>query len=313
MAAASLPYLSAGDLAAAVSWQQAISALTRRITGGSDLASAVPRTAVPTEHGELLLMPAESGSAVGVKLLSVAPGNPAAGLPRIQAVYVVMDSSTLTPRLLLDGAALTALRTPALSALAVNRLAVPEARRLTVFGAGPQGEAHVHAMRTVRPIDDVTVLSLRAESSQRLVNTLLAQGIQAHTGTLDEAVAGADIVVCATTARRPLFDGNRLAGHACVIAVGSHEPDARELDDRVFERAQRVAVEDAGTAQREAGDVIGALEAGALSMESLIGLGELVLLNPADGISVFKSVGMGWQDLAIAELAASAWQSQNRL
>lgn len=313
MAAAPIPYLSAEDLVATVSWPRAISALTQTISAGSDLTGGVPRTAVPTEHGELLLMPAESASAVGVKLLSVAPANPAVGLPRIQALYVLLDAITLTPRVLLDGAALTALRTPALSALAADRLAIPEARRLTVFGAGPQAEAHVHALRAIRPVDDVTVLSLHAQSAQRLVDRLREQGITAQPGTPDEAVAGADIVVCATTARQPLFEGDRLTGHACVIAVGSHEPDARELGNRVFERAYRVVVEDADTAEREAGDIISALKTGALTAQSLISLRELVSLCPSGGISVFKSVGMGWQDLAIAELAATGWQSQDEV
>ncbi len=311
MTAASLPFLNAEDLAGAVSWQQAIQALTRAISLSSDLSSGVPRTAVPTGHGELLLMPAESGNAVGVKLLSVAPDNPAAGLPRIQALYVLFDAVTLTPRLLIDGAALTTLRTPALSALAVDRLAVPEATKLTVFGAGPQAQAHVHAIRAVRPIEAVTVVSRRSEPAERLVRELQEHGVQARTGTPDGAVASTDLVVCATTARRPLFDGDRLAGHACVIAVGSHEPDARELDERVFQRAGRIAVEDAGTALREAGDIILAVKAGSLTAERLIGLSELVSLVPDKGISVFKSVGMGWQDLAVAEAAAAAWRPGN--
>jgi ornithine cyclodeaminase len=104
-----------------------------------------------------------------------------------------------------------------------------------------------------------------------------------------------------------LFDGAALAPQACVIAVGSHQADARELDDTVFRRAERVVVENAATALREAGDVISAIASGALTAERLIDLGAIGSLVPSGGISVFKSVGMGWQDLAVADAAFQTW------
>jgi ornithine cyclodeaminase len=126
-------------------------------------------------------------------------------------------------------------------------------------------------------------------------------------------------VVCATNARQPVFDGGLLAEQACVVAVGSHEPGARELDDAVFAQASRVVVEERSTALREAGDVLGAIAAGVLDADQLVELAQLVepadLTEPAElvalgaprpGVSVFKSVGMGWQDLAVAEAAFAA-------
>jgi ornithine cyclodeaminase/alanine dehydrogenase-like protein (mu-crystallin family) len=175
-----------------------------------------------------------------------------------------------------------------------------------VFGAGPQAWGHVHAIAAIRPVAGVTVVGRDHRRAEDLVGRLRAEGIPAATGTAED-VRGADVVVCATTARRPVFDGALLAEHACVVAVGSHEPEARELDDTVFRRATRVVVEDRDTALREAGDVIQAIAAGALTAERLTTVGDLAGLPPASGLTVFKGVGMGWQDLAVAEAAYTAW------
>jgi ornithine cyclodeaminase len=165
----------------------------------------------------------------------------------------------------------------------------------------------VHAIRTVRPIRTVRIVARDPVRRQALIDRLRAEGVAAASGSAGD-VAGADIVVCATTARHPVFDGRQLADGACVVAVGSHEPAARELDELVFARAARVVVEERATALREAGDVLQAIAAGTLSADELVDVAT-ALAEPAaqPGIGVFKSVGMGWQDLAVAEVAAAAW------
>jgi ornithine cyclodeaminase/alanine dehydrogenase-like protein (mu-crystallin family) len=299
-----LPFLDAETLTRAVSWKQAIDALGAVLASGPDIGSGPARSRATTSHGELLLMPAESAGAVGVKLVGIAPGNAELGLPRIQALYVLFDARTLVPRLLIDGAALTTLRTPAVSALAVQSLAVPSATTLTVFGSGPQARAHVAAIRAIRPITSVTIVGRNPERAADLVTRLRADDLDAAAGTPQD-VSEADIVICATDSGVPLFDGDLLADHACVVAVGSHRPDTRELDDRVFTRAARVVVEDRATALREAGDVVLAIQAEALTASELVTLAELLSSPPVDGLTIFKSVGMGWEDLAVAEAAVT--------
>jgi ornithine cyclodeaminase/alanine dehydrogenase-like protein (mu-crystallin family) len=302
-----LPFVDGAQLLALVSWADAVDVLGRVLRGPADPAAGPARAVVPTEHGELLLMPAEIGGAVGVKVASVTPGNPAVGLPRIQAVYVLFDAATLTPRLLLDGTGLTTLRTPALSALAIQHLAAADAHRLVVFGSGPQAWGHVHAIRAVRPVETVRLVGRDQDRAEALAARLRGEGVAAGVGTVED-VREADIVVCATTASSPVFDGALLAPGACVAAVGSHHPHQRELDDTVFRRAGRVVVEDRATALREAGDVVQAIAAGALTEARLTALAELVAAETTDteGISVFKSVGMSWQDLALVEHARKA-------
>ena len=302
-------FLDAATFAELMPWPVAIDALAIAV-GLAAAGSTPPRVSVPLPGGELLLMAAASPEAAGVKVLSVAPGNPAVGRPRIQGLYVLFDAATLSPRLLVDGTAVTALRTPALSALAATHLAAPDASRLVVFGAGPQARGHIESLRSVRPIDTVLVVARRRSRAAEFVAELVADGYPAEVGTPD-AVSDADVVVCATTSARPVFDGRRLAADACVLAVGSHQPGVRELDEIVFERAERVAVEDRDTALREAGDLIAAIDAGACSPDALIALPELLTMSPSQGISVFKSVGMGWQDLAVAQAAGKRWRPRS--
>jgi ornithine cyclodeaminase len=116
-----------------------------------DPSSGPLRTHVETPHGSLMLMPAFGPSGVGVKLVSITPANPARGLPFIHASYVLFGAETQAPEAVLDGSALTALRTAAVSALATRFLSRKDARRLVIFGAGVQARSHLEAMCAVRP------------------------------------------------------------------------------------------------------------------------------------------------------------------
>jgi ornithine cyclodeaminase/alanine dehydrogenase-like protein (mu-crystallin family) len=271
------------------------------LAGDFDPATDPPRVHAPAGAGHLLLMPSTLGGWSGVKVASVAPGNPAAGLPRIQATYVLMDAATLTPRAILDGASLTALRTPAVSAVAVDHLAAPDAAELLVLGTGPQAVEHVVALAEVRRFARVRVVGRSAGKVADVIAQVSARGVPAESGSVDH-VASADVVACATAAAEPLFDGALVRDGACVVAIGSHEPDRRELDAALVGRAL-VVVEDPGTALREAGDVVLAVEEGTLDVAALVGLGALVrgeVARREDRPNVFKGTGMAWQDLAVA-------------
>jgi ornithine cyclodeaminase len=295
-----LPWFDAETVVALLPVRDAADAIERALLSGFDPASDPARRVVGTRRGHLLLMPSEVNDAVGVKVASVAPENPANGQPRIQAVYVLMDGDSLSPVAVLDGTSLTALRTPAVSAVAARHLAAPDAARLVVFGSGPQAEGHITALRLTRPLQDVVLVARDQEKAQGLADRVAASGLPARVGTARD-VASADIVVCATTSGTPVLSGHVVRDDACVIAVGSHEPDRRELDEQLMSRAT-VVVEDRGTAMREAGDIVLALGRG-LSYESLVELSDLVQGRAAVDVGrprVFKSVGMSWQDLVVA-------------
>jgi ornithine cyclodeaminase len=300
------PFIDSETIEKLLAPRQAIDALEAALRDGLDPEADPPRVAVGADAGQLLLMPSSAGHAVGVKVVSVAPGNADRGLPRIQGVYVLLDPATLTPVALLDGIALTNLRTAAVSALAVRHLARPGGRRLLLFGTGPQAWAHVQALRAVAPVEHVDVAARDRARLQAFARRCADSGLGVRTMTagpeIAEAVAAADLVCCCTTAREPLFDGSIVRGHATVVAIGSHEPDAREVDERLVARST-VVVEARSAALREAGDVIAALAAGACDAASLITLDALVRgeSRPApDGPRLFKGTGMAWEDAVVA-------------
>ncbi|MFC5662758.1 ornithine cyclodeaminase family protein [Kitasatospora misakiensis] len=278
--------------------EEAARVIEQVLLDGLDPEAAPARSAMPVPAGELLLMPAASAAYAGVKIAGVAPANPAAGLPRITGSYLLLDGPTLQPVALLDGAALTALRTPAVTAVALDRLAVPQAEHLVLFGAGPQAYGHLDALLGIRRLTGVTVVARSAGPAEALVRYARARGLAAAVGTPAD-VAGADLVVCCTTARTPLFDGALVPDHAAVAAVGSHEVAAREVDEVLVGRSA-LYVEARAAALREAGDL---LMAGVTGAEPLWNLAELVRGEapvPVDRPRFFKSVGMAWQDLAVA-------------
>ncbi|MGW5939521.1 ornithine cyclodeaminase family protein [Streptomyces celluloflavus] len=284
----------------------AVAAVRQALARGLDPDGDVPRAVIPLAHGQGLLMPSESGGWFGVKIATVAPGNAARGLRRINATYLLHDSATLTPVALLDGVALTTLRTPAVSVAAcLDRLyGLADAGgglRLVVFGAGPQGEGHVATVRAHVPVADVTAVTRRGGPVPGWADRHTSSD-GAETAAL---VRRADVVVTATSAREPVVDGRLVRDGAVVLAVGSHEPTAREIDSALMGRAT-VLVESRETALREAGDVVMAMREGSLAPGSLVTMADLIgsrAVAPADRPLVVKTCGMAWQDLVVAVAA----------
>lgn len=287
-------YLEAAEVAA-LGPAAAVEAIAGALRDGLDPATDPARVAVELAHGQFLLMPSQTAAAAGVKVATVAPDNPARGLPRIQAGYLLFDHDTLALRAILDGTALTTLRTPAVSVAAVLARLPGRALRVAVVGAGTQAVGHVATLAAVRPLAEVSYL-VREPSRTALAAVALGSA------PAENAIRSADVVVCATSARSPVFDSTLLRDDAVVIAVGSHEPDARELDAALLGRAT-VVVEDVATALRGAGDVILAIADGTLDPADLVPMRAAVLGAvelSADRPLVFKGVGMSWQDLVVA-------------
>ncbi|MFI1153033.1 MULTISPECIES: ornithine cyclodeaminase family protein [Streptomyces] len=301
-----IPQFGAEETAALLTPAAAADALADVLRAGLDPESCPQRSALPVPGGgELLLMPAAAGAYAGVKIAGVAPGNPALGLPRITGSYLLMDGPTLRPLALFDGAALTALRTPAVSALALRHLApAGRALRMVLFGSGPQAYGHLEAVLGARELSGVVVVGRNPVSARKLTAHARALGVPARTGVPAD-VAEADLVLCCTTAREPLFDGRLVAPAVTVVAVGSHEPEARETDTALVRRAA-VYVESRAAALREAGDLLVPEAEGAIGPGHINGtLADLVAGRmPAAGApgspQLFKSVGMAWEDLAVA-------------
>jgi ornithine cyclodeaminase/alanine dehydrogenase-like protein (mu-crystallin family) len=273
----SLPFIDAARLRDLVTFGSAADALAEALRDGLDPESEPDRSKFAMRHGGMLLMPSEHGSYATVKLVTVG------GSPFIQGVAVVFDAATLSPVALIDGIALTDLRTPAVSLLATRHLVRLPARHLVVFGRGAQGSAHVRALLEEFTFAKVTILHSRSGAS-----------------SIEAAISEADVICCATTARVPLFDGRLVKDSALVIGVGSHEPTATELDPALVRRST-IAVESRRAAMREAGDIVMA----EVPASEIISLAELIggVDLPADGPRLFKSTGMSWEDSVVAGLA----------
>jgi ornithine cyclodeaminase/alanine dehydrogenase-like protein (mu-crystallin family) len=267
------------------------------------------RTSLETPAGSLLMMPAFGEAGVGVKLVTLTSSNPEHGLPYIQAGYVLFDTVTQSPEAVLNGTALTALRTAAVSGLATRHLAREDAVRLVVFGAGVQARAHVEAMCAVRQVTELVVVSRSPGPAGSLVHAGRERGLAARPGE-PASVAEADLICTCTTSGEPLFDGSLLTPGVHVNAVGSHRPDARELDTETVRRG-RVMVETREVALAEAGELAIPIAEGAIEPAHVVAdLAEAVrgaeVRHSTDDLTVFKSVGMAFEDLVVARAIVDA-------
>ncbi|MEE4161702.1 MAG: ornithine cyclodeaminase family protein [Woeseiaceae bacterium] len=267
---------------------------------------APPRTAHALgEHVSLLLMPAwEPGGRVGVKLTHVDTER----APSVAATYALLDGASGQPLALLDGAMLTARRTAAASALAADYLARRDAATLLVLATGVLAPHLVEAHAAVRPLKKVLVWGRNPDKAQAVANRVLATGLHADVVNDPRDAAGsADIITSATSTHTPVLFGGDVGAGTHVDLVGSFRPDMREADAALFERG-RVYVDTFAGALEEAGDLIHALDTGALLRDDIAGdLAGLCRGTTAgrasdDELTVFKSVGTALEDLAGASL-----------
>jgi thiomorpholine-carboxylate dehydrogenase len=236
-------------------------------------------------------MPA-SGNSMGIKMVTFYPGNAGTNLPTHMAAIALFDPKTGEPLALMDGRYITEMRTAAVSAVATDTLASPEAKVLTLLGAGVQAQAHLEVLPHVRRFQEIRVWNHHREKAERFAEQ---HGIKAM--ELEAAVRDADVVVTATSAREPILKGEWLKPGAHVNAVGASRPDWRELDDDAMRNV--VIVDSYEGARNEAGDVI---LSGATPYAEL---GEI--LNGTKRVeqsatTIFKSLGMAVEDVAAAKL-----------
>ncbi|NEA99568.1 ornithine cyclodeaminase family protein [Streptomyces sp. SID13726] len=260
---------------------------------------------------------ADSGAVA--KFGSVNPGNAAAGLPTVHAVVSVLDPVTGRLSAVMDGTAVTTLRTAAASAVAVDALATPDSTDLAVLGSGVQALAHVRAVARVRDLKSVRLWSPAPEHRARAARTLAAEldlAVEAA-DSAESAVTGATLVATCTLSATPVLRGRWLAPGCTVVSVGSFEPTRREVDPEVLRRSAAVVVDDPVAAAAHAGPVVDALAAGVLAESDLVGLGAVLTgratarTGPGD-IVHYNSVGLGIQDAAAAWAAVRAAQEERR-
>ncbi len=276
------------------------------------------RTAVgvPDQQGTALFMPSyfPAASALGLKVVSVFPENTRLGLPVINGFVALLDPETGAPTTLMDAGYLTALRTGAGSGAATAALARPDAHVLAVLGAGVQAPFQALAVATVRPIDTVLIYNRTRARAEELAENLAAilPGRPRITVavTAAAAVGQADVVCTATAARAPLFALEDIRPGTHLNAIGSFTPDMQEFPPALCATA-RVYVDDVAACLAEAGELVAAVREGYTDPSFFTPVG-LVLAGQAGGrqdaneITLFKSVGLAVQDMAVAAAVLAA-------
>lgn len=262
-----------------------------------------PRVTIEPSPGDMvLLMPAGTAELTGLKVLTMYRGAVERGLPSVQGLVVLMDATTGEPLALLDGNVITELRTAAVSAVATDALARPDAEVLAIVGAGVQGAAHLRGLAAVRRWSDIRVYSRTPERAEALVARVRAEGIVATVAsTAAEAVADADVVCTATSACSPVLTADDVAPGAHVTAVGAFGPTCRELPSALVGRATLFA-DSLAAVLAEAGDVLvpmeeGVVPAGAVTEIGAVLAGERPGRTRADETTVFKSLGLPIEDV----------------
>ncbi len=311
--------ISAEGLAEAFTFPALIEALRRAFQSEIEAPTrhhhAIGRPGEPP--ATLLLMPAwnrdgSEGAFLGVKIVSVCLGNAARGLPSIMGTYLLMNGATGAPLAAIDGQALTLWRTAAASALAASYLAVKDARRLVMVGAGALAPYLIEAHASNRPIAEVLVWNHKPGRAEDLAEKLTGRAYSVRaTRDLETAVRAADVVSCATLSTEPLVKGAWLKPGAHLDLVGAFASTMRECDDEAVRRA-RIFVDTRAGALHEAGDIVQPLAAGIIAESDIVGdLADLcrgkVGGRKSDAeITLFKSVGTAIEDLSAAILAYAA-------
>jgi len=270
-------------------------------------------------NGLMALMPSYrpgEAAAYGLKAICITPGNPAIGLDTHQGIVLLSSAQTGEPLGVLNASAVTEIRTAAVSAVATALLARPDADVLAIIGTGAQARAHLHAIARSRALTQIRVAGREHARAIRFAESVRDQATHAQDRAMPpvvacssarEAVAGAGIIVTATSSAQPVLERGWLAAGAHINAVGACVPAARELDAATIAGATLFA-DSRESVSSEAGDYLLALAEGAIGPGHIRAeIGE-ILAGTAHGrsgddeITVFESLGLAIEDLAAAAL-----------
>jgi ornithine cyclodeaminase len=274
---------------------------------------------LPDGHGMMGLMPSYMGGldSVGVKVIAEFPANYGTEYDSHQGVVLLFDTERGLLRAIVDATSVTAIRTAAVSGLATDLLARPDAGDLAIIGAGTQAHTHLQAMLAVRPVRRVRVFSLPAEGAHAFARRQgELHGIDVEvTATAAEAVAGADLICTVTTSHEPVVRGEWVSPGAHINAVGAYSPTTRELDSALVARS-RLYADRRESMLHEAGEFLIPRSEGLVDEGHIVGeLGEVLTGKvPARGypeeVTLFKSLGISIEDLAAARAVCDAAEAQ---
>lgn len=288
-------------------WPTVLAALQEAFAHKSDYTTPERVVIAAPGGGSLLTMPcADAEGWFGVKQVSVLPGNVSRGKPTVQAWYTLFDPEG-TPALACSASELTRIRTAGVSALVADYLAPQTAKTLLVVGTGSLAPRMAEAHAQVREYERILVWGRNEQKAERTAAEIRGR-VKTSVSvapSLEDAVAGAEVISVATTARSPIIEGRWLRAGQHLDLVGAFTPEMAEADAEAVKQAD-VFVDDVEAATTEAGDLIQA-QAQGWSLEAVYGeVRELIIeetQRPTPSrVTLFKSVGLAFEDLAVAKL-----------
>jgi ornithine cyclodeaminase len=311
--------LNSDEVRKALPMHEVIQAMKQAYASLSSGKANVPlrtRLPIPARDAVSIFMPAylqtDDSEALAIKVVSIFPQNPGHGLPLIYAAVLALDPETGRTIALLEGGAITAIRTGAGSGAAIDILAREDSHVVAIFGAGAQGRTQLEAACAVRNIHTVWIFDADAHRAEALAKEMAGQGLIPQdirvAATAREAVVDADIICAATTATSPVFMDKDIKPGTHISAIGSYTPEMQEIPAETIQRA-RVIVDSRSAVLAESGDLIKPIQSGLFSEAHVFAeLGEIVLgdkpgRQSSEEITYFKSVGVAVQDTMAAQLA----------
>ena len=264
---------------------------------------------IPEKQGWLGVMPAylAHAGALASKIVTVYQDNATRrGIPNVLASVVLNDVETGRVQAIMEGSQITAMRTGAVSGVATKYLARADANRVGIFGAGVQARKQLQAVCEVRRIRSALVYDISKESTKDFIAESAKAGMTVSAAdSPEEIVHESDIIVTATTSNTPVFSGRHIKPGTHINAIGAFTPATRELDNETISTS-KIVVDSIDAALAEAGDIIIPLKGGVIQRQNIWAeLGEIVAGKKAGRTSneektLFKSVGLGIQDAAVA-------------
>jgi len=265
----------------------------------------------PDARGVMGLMPSYvsgDSAAFGLKAICVFPGNPAKGLDSHQGAVLLFSAETGELLAMMNASAITAIRTAAVSGVATELLARTDACNLALIGSGVQARSHLVAMSEVRSIKRCRVASRHIEHAKDFCEEMRPDFPFAlePVETVEEALAGADLIVTTTTAVEPIVRREWIAAGAHLNLVGSSTPNTREVDSETM-AAVSLFVDRRESTINEAGDYLLAAREGVIGPNHIRAeIGEVLKgdrpgRTSPDEITCFKSLGLAVEDLFAAE------------
>jgi alanine dehydrogenase len=300
-------FLTDEDVRSSFDWAEASAALRRAYSTRSAPGQFPPRSMARHDGCWLRVLSGiepDSGT-MGIKI--IAASMKAGAVSYLIPLY---DIRTMALTCLMDANAITGFRTAATTALALDTLANPDARRVAVIGSGFEAKMHIRALAAVRPLDLVTVYSPKPESRARFIEELSDLGIPLEAANSAEgAIAEAGIILCAARSRdeTPTLRGAWLKPGMTVASIGSTLQEQREVDPDTIAAAALIVADMPHEVADETGDMLAATAAGVRFSDRLIGLDELVSgAHPGrvepEQIILYKSVGSAIQDIVVAAM-----------